>query len=165
MSKSLVDGHIYSLSRTYSTKHPGGEWHITDCGTKGYCLSTDPVVWRAPVIEPAYDERGEPAANVRAEYERLLGFDPMTWQNEGAVNLVEVMMADDDCAFDQPCKWGHRVDGHAVYCHNPTWLYAPGKCRRHQEPRWGDEAWPHEQCAGYCANPNGPSTASAPDGR
>ena len=45
------------------------------------------------------------------------------------INLVEMMAGPEDCAFDQKCKFGHRVEGHAVYCHssNPE---APRKCRR-----------------------------------
>src|SRR3990167_11162825 len=35
-----------------------------------------------------------------------------------AFNLVELIGGEDDCAFDQPCAFGHRVNGHAVYCHN-----------------------------------------------
>ena len=69
---------------------------------------------------------------------------------ECAVNLVE-LMADDDCAFDQPCAFGNRVEGHAVYCHNTTWGGAPRKCRR----TWytGGETR-DEDCPGYVANPH-----------
>ncbi len=48
-------------------------------------------------------------------------------------NIVEIMAASDpneDCAFDQPCAYGHRVGGHAVYCHNDEWKEGPRKCRR-----------------------------------
>ena len=43
------------------------------------------------------------------------------------MNLVEMIA--DESAFDQPCKFGNRVESHAVYCHsdNPE---APRKCRR-----------------------------------
>lgn len=44
------------------------------------------------------------------------------------MNLVELVAEPEDCAFDQPCKYGHRVDGHAVYCHNTNWADAPRKC-------------------------------------
>lgn len=48
-----------------------------------------------------------------------------------AFNLVEAIQGEDsDCAFDQPCKFGHRVDGHAVYCHHDDWEDGPRKCRR-----------------------------------
>lgn len=70
-----------------------------------------------------------------------------------AFNLVEIMAAgddDEDCAFDQPCKYGHRVGGHAVYCHNDGWKEGPRKCRR----TWytgGKER--DEDCPGYEPNP------------
>ena len=39
------------------------------------------------------------------------------------------MLADeDDCAWDQECAYGHRVEQHAVYCHNPD-PDMPRKCR------------------------------------
>lgn len=66
-------------------------------------------------------------------------------------NIVELVTAGgDDCAFDQPCKWGHRVEGHAVYCHNEAWDDSPRKCRR----TWytGGEI-KDEDCAGFEANP------------
>lgn len=48
-----------------------------------------------------------------------------------AFNLVELVTAgDEENAFDQPCKFGHRVDGHAVYCRNDAWTDGPRKCRR-----------------------------------
>lgn len=48
-----------------------------------------------------------------------------------AFNLVEFIQEPNaDCAFDQPCKFGHRVEGHAVYCHNDEWKDGPRKCRR-----------------------------------
>lgn len=62
------------------------------------------------------------------------------------INLVE-LIADGDCAFDQPCKFGHRVECHAVYCHHPTWEDAPRKCRRNRTD------YLHEDCQGYVANP------------
>lgn len=47
-------------------------------------------------------------------------------------NLVEMVadIEEADCAFDQPCKWGHRVETHAVYCHNEGLIGSPRKCRR-----------------------------------
>ena len=41
-------------------------------------------------------------------------------------NIVEMVADQDDCAWDQPCAFGYRVEHHAVYCHNEKWLYAPG---------------------------------------
>lgn len=142
-------GHVHS----FGDGKPRSEWEIVDCGTKGYCSVLDPVIWSAEYLDADIPDNGEPPANVRAEYERLIGYDPATWRNESAGNIVEMMQDDDaDCAFDQPCKWGHRVEGHAVYCHNPTWLYAPSKCRRGKS--WSDDEWPHEGCAGFSPNKN-----------
>ena len=39
------------------------------------------------------------------------------------INIVEALS--DDSIFDQPCKYGNRVEGHAVYCHNTEWKDAP----------------------------------------
>ena len=69
-----------------------------------------------------------------------------------AFNLVELIQEEDaDCAFDQPCKFGHRVEGHAVYCHNDGWAEGPRKCRR----TWytGGEV-KDEDCPGYQPNPD-----------
>lgn len=73
------------------------------------------------------------------------------------VNLVELMAKPDECTFDQPCKWGYRVDGHAVYCHNETWKDAPSKCRR----TWytGGEI-KDEDCPGYAPNQKHPTNKS-----
>jgi hypothetical protein len=35
-----------------------------------------------------------------------------------AENIVEYLADPNDGAFDQPCKFGHHVQDHAVYCHN-----------------------------------------------
>lgn len=69
-----------------------------------------------------------------------------------AFNVVELMASaegSDDCAFDQPCKFGHRVEGHAVYCHNDAWESGPRKCRR----TWytGGET-KDEDCPGFQPN-------------
>jgi len=57
----------------------------------------------------------------------------------------------DDCAWDQPCKYGHRVNDCAVYCHHPTWKAAPIKCYR---TWWSDGEIMDEDCPGYVPNPN-----------
>jgi hypothetical protein len=70
--------------------------------------------------------------------------------SDTTVNLVELIGDPDECAFDQPCAHGHRVEWHAVYCHNDTWPGAPRKCRR----SWytgGEER--DEDCPGYAPNP------------
>lgn len=71
-----------------------------------------------------------------------------------AFNIVELAASidgDDDSAFDQPCKFGHRVDGHAVYCHADHWKDSPRKCRR----TWytGGET-KDEDCPGFQPNPD-----------
>jgi len=66
-------------------------------------------------------------------------------------NMVELVAGKDACAFDQPCAYGHRVDGHAVYCHNDAWLDGPRKCRR----TWYTGGEVRDQdCEGYEANPD-----------
>ena len=63
-------------------------------------------------------------------------------------NLVEVIFGDGP-NFNQPCKYGNLVEGHAVYCHNDNWLDRPRKCRR----TWytgGQER--DEDCEGYAPN-------------
>jgi hypothetical protein len=62
-------------------------------------------------------------------------------------NLVE--MVEDDCAFDQSCKFGNRCGGHAVYCHNEEWTDAPRKCRNNWY--YGEEGL-DEACLGYKKN-------------
>ena len=70
------------------------------------------------------------------------------------INLVELLTDPEDSAFDQRCKHGNRVDGHAVYCHNETWPDAPRKCRH----TWyyGPDAVgvQDEDCPGYGPNSN-----------
>lgn len=67
------------------------------------------------------------------------------------LNVVEIIADPDECAFDQPCKYGNRVESHAVYCHNDNWKEGPRKCRRswHSGGKIKDE-----DCKGYAPNPN-----------
>ncbi len=67
-----------------------------------------------------------------------------------AFNIVEFAAEPYECAFDQPCKFGHRVEGHAVYCQNDAWVNGPRKCRR----TWytGGET-KDEDCPGFQPNP------------
>ena len=67
------------------------------------------------------------------------------------INLVEMCAEPDDCAFDQPCVYGNRVDSHAVYCHNDKWPEAPRKCRR---TWYTGGASRDEDCPGFEPNPN-----------
>ena len=46
------------------------------------------------------------------------------------MNLVEMLADENECIYDQSCYYGHRVIGHAVYCHNYAWKGSPRKCRR-----------------------------------
>jgi len=71
--------------------------------------------------------------------------------SEGSMNIVEWMADDDEVFWDQPCKWGCRIEGHAVYCNNKGWAEAPRKCRR----TWytGGKVR-DEDCPGYWENPN-----------
>ena len=123
---------------------------IIDCGTKGYCSITDydNIVWSRPITPEEYFSQGTYPDDVREEYERLL--DRGEFLDEEKVpptrpNVVE-LIADGDCAWDQPCIYGYRVEEHAVYCHNEGWLYAPRKCHRCKD-------WPHEKCRGFKPNP------------
>jgi hypothetical protein len=65
------------------------------------------------------------------------------------INLVELVADDDESAFNQPCKHGNLMFGHAVYCHNSKWADAPRKCRR----TWytGGEVR-DEDCEGFAHN-------------
>lgn len=70
------------------------------------------------------------------------------------MNIVELVAGEDEQGYDQPCRHGNRVDGHAVYCHNNTWAEAPRKCRR----TWyyGRDAGAEKQdeaCPGFSPNP------------
>ena len=67
------------------------------------------------------------------------------------INLVE--MIDDDQSFDQPCIYGNRVSGHAVYCHNDEWKDAPRKCRQ----SWytgNAKGCEDKDCEGFKPNPS-----------
>lgn len=131
----------YSVSCCHG--HDTSEWRITD-------LSEDVVVFRHPWKSEDYDldNVGVPPAEVRAELERREGrgeFLPDDKAPDSNVNIVE-MISGSDSAWDQPCRYGHRVEMHAVYCHNDAWLYAPTKCRRNRTD------WPHEECRGFKPN-------------
>lgn len=74
-----------------------------------------------------------------------------------AFNIVELIADQDDSAFDQPCKFGHRVEGHAVYCHHDEWVSGPRKCRR----SWytGGEVR-DEDCPGFAPNSKHPNVGT-----
>lgn len=72
---------------------------------------------------------------------------PTPHQEMTTNNIVEMIAdGDDDCAFDQPCHFGHRVECHAVYCHNDGWPDSPRKCRRNRTD------YLHEDCPGFVPN-------------
>ena len=45
------------------------------------------------------------------------------------MNLVEIVAEGSDQSFNQSCKFGNLVCGHAVYCHSYS-PDAPRKCKR-----------------------------------
>lgn len=66
-------------------------------------------------------------------------------------NIVEIIHDYDDeegGGFDQPCHYGNRCGGHAVYCHNDAWPDGPRKCRRSIH----DQEHRHEDCPGFYPN-------------
>jgi hypothetical protein len=139
----------FTYSLCFASPNWKGEWRIQDMGDKGYCSFDDPIVWTFPWAE-SHDDLGQPPPEVRAKYEELLRESGWKPEPEPAFNIVEMITDAADCAFDQPCAYGRRVESHAVYCHNETWLYAPSKCRRHRgNSVWGDKPWPHEECPGF----------------
>lgn len=135
---------------TYGHRHFGegkGEWFIQDMGDKGYCNHDDPVVFTMPFL-PEHWELDVPPDEFRQKFEELCGRSEFAPVPEDATpNIVEMIADEDDCAWDQPCAFGHRVETHAVYCHNDKWLYSPRKCRRNRTD------WPHEKCRGFKPNP------------
>ena len=131
----------YSYCLRFGDGAPHGEWLVTD--TRGRSLlitGGGKIVFRLPYLS-AHDDAGEPPAELRAEYERLNADEIAATPKPSMPNLVETI-AGDDQAWDQPCYFGHRIESHAVYCHNEAWLYSPRKCRR-----GGD--WPHSECPGF----------------
>ena len=71
-----------------------------------------------------------------------------------AFNLVEAVSDPDDCAFNQPCAYGHLVDQHGVYCHNDGWADAPRKC--FHTWYWGPDERDLQDadCPGFRPNPD-----------
>jgi len=57
----------------------------------------------------------------------------------------------EDCEFDQPCHWGLRIEGHAVYCENEDWEGSPRKCK-HSWYFGKDSEYKDETCKGYKPN-------------
>jgi hypothetical protein len=145
---------LYTYALTFTGGMESGRWRILKRGASGHFDFMGADVWSMPWKEE-HEGTGEPPLELRTEYERLLRESGwQQWAEPEHLNLVEMIADDDECAYDQPCAHGYRVETHAVYCHNKKWLYAPSKCRRHGGGSvWGDEPWPHDQCPGYLANP------------
>lgn len=138
----------YSYFLQFGGAGKSGEWCVTDLSKAGPENDYDgEILFRHPYSDE--EDGDEPPAPVREVYEKLIGYVPGAPQAPPE-NLVELMADEDGSAFDQPCAFGHRVDSHAVYCHNTSWLYAPRKCRR----TWytGGEIR-DEDCKGFRANP------------
>lgn len=138
--------HGYFLQ--FTLEHP--EWRyviyrLDEHGSAGDVL-WNKSRWVDTFPYEGHDDPDEPPPAVREAYERLNGIERPT-MTAPALNLVE-MVAGADCAFDQPCAHGHRVEQHAVYCHNETWLYAPRKCKRSRNR----EDYRHEDCKGFRPN-------------
>lgn len=126
---------------TYDEEHRDGLWCIYVGDFHDAIGNGENIVFRC---YGETQDNGNPPAELCAEYERLIGYKGE--QQPEPFNIVEQILADpEECAFDQPCAWGHNVKGHSVYCHNTAWLYAPRKCRR----GWDGT---HTSCAGYRKN-------------
>lgn len=66
------------------------------------------------------------------------------------INLVEFLADPSDCAFDQPCIHGHRVEGHSVYCHHPAGVAR--KCIYRFSGVRAD--YEQNECGGFEPNPH-----------
>lgn len=139
----------------YMYGHRGGRWVfcIYEVAKQWEIVegSDFPIGGIVARIEADDWEGDGPPPNVRAEYERIIGYEPRPVDTNPLIRLGAVEMIAGDCGgFDQPCAFGNRVEDHAVYCHNSHWLYAPRKCRR----TWhsGGEVR-DEDCEGFSPNP------------
>lgn len=142
-TKELRERYSYALQ---FMRGEHGIWIIYDT-QKAPFWDKESIIFETP-YDPN-DHGDEPPKALRDEYERLIEWDASAPDAGDFVNLVELMCADDDGGFDQPCHYGNRVEGHAVYCHNDWWLYSPRKCHR----TWytGGERR-DEDCPGYRPN-------------
>ena len=133
----------YSYCLQYNRAHQKCVWYVF----QGDLFDFKKAKVFLEFLHPEGYSDDEPPEPVRKEYERLIGWTPES-VSAAPVNIVEAF-AGDDCAFDQPCVYGHRVEQHAVYCHNQTWLYAPRKCRRSRHR----PDYLHKDCKGFSPNP------------
>lgn len=144
----------FSYFLQYNDEYPSGVWVIYRL-TKGNIggAPANKSKWIVTFPDEPSDHLGEPPAAVRGEYERLNGYEAIDGilvdaRTTHDVTIVE-MTANADQGYDQPCAHGNRVEDHAVYCHNGTWLYSPTKCRRTKY----NLDFRHEDCRGFVANP------------
>ena len=112
--KSILDGKSYTHIHQFSADHPKGMWKILVARKgKEWFLGDEEAVWVGAEGEVKLDN-GEPPQAVRDALVALLGYDKAPTPKH-AVNLVEMVADQEDCAFDQPCAHGFRVEDHAVY--------------------------------------------------
>lgn len=134
----------YTYLLTFSKDTPDGEWQILDLSKVSFSEAFgDPskVVFSCPT---GSDVDGLPPEALRKKYEELLGRPEFIEHPDTSTpNIVEIVADEEDCAWDQPCKFGYRVQTHAVYCHCDGWLYSPRKCRRNRTD------FLHENCRGF----------------
>ena len=150
-----MSGYHYFLRFNGDGDDAGGTWYIvkSDPSKRYHGQFEGGVAFRCPYQDDE-DHDGRPPEALRREYERLIGRGEfVAFKEPQPVNLVEVIADEDECAWDQPCAFGYRVEDHAVYCHNDGWLYAPRKCKRRQRPGIYGDAWLHEECPGFKPNP------------
>ena len=69
------------------------------------------------------------------------------------LNLVEMVAGNEKQSFNQKCKFGNLVTGHAVYCHSEN-ENAPRKCRRTWYYGKDEKDYQDEDCPYYESNPN-----------
>lgn len=125
-----------------------GSIHLPE-GSWWFIKKDEEIVFKMPFLEGDFDLE-EPPEKLKEKYEHLIG-----WQSSSLLkkpfNIIESLS--DDCAYDQPCIYGLRVEQHAVYCHNEAWLYAPKKCHRSIEKT--DKRY-YTNCPGFKSNPKFP---------
>lgn len=129
----------------------GVTWGDEETPEQGFGKKPDGWRWltREQFDELSGDEPSKIIAGwLGLPYQKYLDTDPGSQPN--IVELVAGGDEEDDCAWDQVCAFGHRVEGHAVYCHNSSWIDSPRKCRR----SWytGGERRDTD-CPGFLPNP------------
>ncbi len=88
---------------------------------------------------------------------QILAVPYQKWfDRKGHINVVEI--AADESAWDLPCRFAHRVEQHARYCHNNRWVDAPRKCHRTVDGSNNVHGWPVGEhcfvdCPGFQKNP------------